>query len=157
MINISPVILQFFRLNRLWDLFHSRVFQGLNEILEMIRSKNSKPLFYLVSEAKHKLSYLELVGRLDSSQISKLDMKALTEDIGDKNCILNLDKLSFVDSTGLILFLKLWKHVTHRNNSIILCSIPDNIMQTLRITKLANLFRTAADVSSAEVALEGEA
>ncbi len=63
---------------------------------------------------------------------------------------MNLGKLDFVDSSGIVFFLKIQKHISSRGNTCLLCELTDNVQQMFRITKLIRLFQIVSDISSAK-------
>ena len=120
----------------------------------MINWKKALPSFYYITESDADLFHINLYGRLDANQMSNLDMPSIIKDIGSRDCILNLGKLDFLDSTGLVFFLKIHKHLATYDKFPILCDPPENVMQMFRITKLVNLFHIEPDVNSAKMKLE---
>ncbi|MEA1868498.1 MAG: WecB/TagA/CpsF family glycosyltransferase [Thermodesulfobacteriota bacterium] len=150
MTGINPHIIQFFKLNRLWDLFQGKFFEEVNEIFAVLREKTTLPPFYFVTEAETGFTLVSLFGRLDAAQMSTLDVDLIISDIGDRNCILNLGELDFVDSSGIVFFLKIQRHISSQGKICLLCELTDNIQQMFRITKLIRLFQIVPDISSAK-------
>jgi N-acetylglucosaminyldiphosphoundecaprenol N-acetyl-beta-D-mannosaminyltransferase len=145
---------RFFELNRTWDLFKERSWRAVDEVLTHLEEAQKLPLFYYLMTHRSEATLLDLFGRLDAQQLKGLDMTALISAIGDKSCILNLDRLTFVDSSGLIFFFKIQKHLAGLGKSCVLCALTDNVKQLFRLTKLDRLFRITSDIPSAEELLE---
>lgn len=80
----------------------------------------------------------------------------MTGVIQEKDCPLNLDRLTFVDSSGLTLFMKIQRHTARSGKSCLLVSPRENVRQVLRTTRLDRLFPIAPDLDSAQKML-GEA
>jgi len=154
MFGVNTTIANFFKVNRLWDLFKENIYDNLNEILSMIKEKITLPLFYFVMESKPDFMLIRLFGRLDAAQMSGFDLESMFKDIGDRNCIVDLKDLAFIDSSGLILFIKLQKHLVNNNKDFIMCDLNENVKQMFRITRLIQLFRIGPDISSAKKELE---
>ena len=57
--------------------------------------------------------------------------------------------LNFVDSSGIVFFLKIQKHVQKTAKDCVLFGLQDNVRQMFSITKLDRLFVIAADMDSA--------
>lgn len=150
MTGINPHIIQFFKLNRLWDLFQENIFEDVNQIFAVLEKKTTLPPFYFIIESEIRFVLVSLFGRLDAAQMSTLDIDSIIRDIGDMNCILKLGKLDFVDSSGIVFFLKIQKHISSRGNTCLLCELTDNVQQMFRITKLIRLFQIVSDISSAK-------
>ena len=154
MFGVNTTLIRFFKVNRLWDLFQKKNCDNLNEILSMIKEKSSLPLFYFVMESKPDFMLIRLFGRLDAAQMSSLDLESMLKDIGDRNCIVDLKDLAFIDSSGLIFFIKLHKHLVNNNKDFIMCDLNKNVKQMFKITRLIQLFRIVPDISSAKKELE---
>jgi len=135
MIGIKPSITHFFKINRLWDLFKGKICEDLGEALHLFREKEFLPSFYFITEAEPGYLLMRLFGRLDATQMSNLDFQSILTDIGEKNCVLDLEKLAFVDSTGLAFFLKIQKYLAARNKDFLICELNENVRQLFRIHK----------------------
>jgi N-acetylglucosaminyldiphosphoundecaprenol N-acetyl-beta-D-mannosaminyltransferase len=150
MIELSASIRRFFELNRTFDLFGNQILQDLDAVLTRIKNQEPLPPFYYVESVRNQTVILNLIGRLDAGQMAGLDLAAVETLIGNRNCILNLKDLNFVDSSGIVFFLKIQKYMSGQDKTCLLCSLQDNVLQMFRITKLNRLFTIAADQSTAE-------
>ena len=65
------------------------------------------------------------------------------------NCILDLTNLTFIDSTGLTLFIKILKTSSISRKQCLLCGLNSDVKQMFTITKLINLFTIVADLPAA--------
>lgn len=154
MIKINPSVKHFLKLNRLWDLFQEKICENLDAVLGLLKEKEFLPSFYFVTEAEPNAIFMRLFGRLDAAQMSSLDFESILTDIGKRNCVLDLKKLSFVDSTGLAFFLKIQRYLATCNKDFLICELNGNVRQLFRITKLINLFKIVPNISSAKKILE---
>ena len=154
LIEIQPSIRRFFRFSRTLDVFKGRVFDNLEGAVAHIAKEAKQPPFYYIEVPRRSDVMLGLCGTLDAAQIKILDIDAVLSAIGDRDCLLDLKNLDFVDSSGIVFFLKIQKHVQKTARDCVLFGLQDNVRQMFRITKLDRLFRITADMISAERHLE---
>lgn len=154
MIRANRSVMRFFEYNRLMNLFQPIIHANLKVMLSDLKETESLPSFYYSIEPDKNFVLIRLFGRLDAAQMSNLDMSSIFEEIGYKNCILNLGNLNFMDSRGLIFLLKIQKYLSTLNKVCLLCSLTDTVMQMLRITRLTRFFQIAPDITSASARLE---
>jgi len=57
------------------------------------------------------------------------------------NIILSLDKVQFIDSSGLGLLVRLLNRARHARGNLELCAVPPRVAEVLRVTKLGSLFQ----------------
>lgn len=153
-LNVGAVLERFFKLNRMWDLFQDHIFSDFEEISASIKDAGASSPFSYTLQIEPGFTVLKLYGRLDAAQMSGLDLDRLLADMGSTHAILDLGGLDFVDSSGLVLFIKLQKHLVRAKKKLILCALNDPVKQMLRITRLLNLFHPEPDLPSAEKRLE---
>jgi len=154
LIEIQPSTRRFFELSRTLDVFKDRVFDNLEGAVAHIAKAAKQPPFYYVEVPRRHDVMLALCGTLDATQINNLDIDAVLSAIGDTDCLLDLKNLDFVDSSGIVFFLKIQKHVQKTARDCVLFGLQDNVRQMFRITKLDRLFMITADINSAERYLE---
>ena len=141
---IRARIIGLLKYNRIWDICEKRYIDN-PELIPIQINSNDESSFYFTTVSDPGAFRMELHGRLDAANISKLDIPKITEFIGNKNCIMNLKNLRFIDSTGLIFFLKIKKHLSAYNRTPIMCNVNEDVMQIFNITKLINLFKIMPD------------
>ena len=139
--SLTPFLSGLLKYNRLWDICDKLHHDNPEILPETIKIHNDSYSFYYTTDPGRDIFKINLCGRLDASNISKLDIQELTKNIGNKNCILNLKKLNFVDSTGLIFFIRIKKHLALYHKKPIICNVNEDIRQLLNITKLLNFFK----------------
>ena len=154
LIEIQPSTRRFFELSRTLDVFKGRVFDDLAAAVAHIAKEAKHPPFYYIEVPRRSDVMLGLCGTLDAAQIKNLDIDAVLSAIGDRDCLLDLKKLDFVDSSGIVFFLKIQKHVQKTAKDCVLFGLQDNVRQMFHITKLDRLFTITADMISAERQLE---
>jgi len=154
LVGIQPSTRRFFELSRTLDVFKDRVFDKLDEAVAQIVKESKRPPFYYLEVPRRGDLMLQLCGTLDAAQMKNLDTDAVLSVIGDRDCLLDLKNLNFVDSSGIVFFLKIQKHVQKAARDCVLFGLQDNVRQMFRITKLDRLFSITADMISAERCLE---
>ncbi|MBC8412723.1 MAG: WecB/TagA/CpsF family glycosyltransferase [Nitrospira sp.] len=153
-IGINFHLRHFFELNRTWDLFKAITRDRIDDAMALLDEKDNIPPFYYSLDNEDNQKVLSLAGRLDAAQIAALDINSLINEIGMSNCILNLDELNFVDSSGLVLFFRVQKHLSTIGKKCVLCTLNKNIQQVFHITKLNRLFNISKDLASARQVFE---
>ena len=154
LIEIRPATRRFFELSRSIDVFKDRVFDNLDAAVTTIATEAKQPPFYYIEVPHRKDAMLKLCGSLDAAQMPYLDSEAVLKAIGDRDGLIDLRQLDFVDSSGIVLFLKIQKHVQKIARNCVLFGLQDNVRQMFRITKLDRLFNITADMAAAERYLE---
>jgi len=157
LIEIQASTRRFFELSRTLDVFENRVFDTLGEAVDQIARQAKKLPFYYLEVHRRRDVWLGLYGILDAAQMSNMDIDGIMAVIGDRNCLLDLTHLDFVDSSGVVFFLKIQKHAQKTAKACVLFGLQDNVRQMFRITKLDRLFEIAADMNAAERQLEKSA
>ncbi len=82
-------------------------------------------------------------GRLDTvaaQQVCDTIEKILQK--ADCNIILDCEKMPFISSSGLRIFLKIRKEVAAKNGKMYLKNICPDVLQVFKMTKLDDLFET---------------
>lgn len=138
---INQTVKQFFKFNRVIDLFGEKIVGDNNEALTLLHKRKNSPSFYNTKEDGLKQVVLKLFGRLDATQMANLDIELINNEIGKKDCIIDLSNLTFVDSTGLIFFFKMQRAITANNSHLTLCGLTESVLQVFKITKLDKLFK----------------
>lgn len=138
---INPFLRRLLKYNRLWDICGKLHHDSPETLIEGMNIHNTKSSFYYTTDSDEDMFKINLYGRLDTENISKLDIEELIKVIGKKDCILNLKNLKFIDSTGLIFFLKIKKHLSAHNKTPIMCNVEEDILQIFNITKISDLFK----------------
>jgi N-acetylglucosaminyldiphosphoundecaprenol N-acetyl-beta-D-mannosaminyltransferase len=142
---ITPLVERILKINRLWDIAKDLVLDDHQRLAEQIQKRSEDTFFSYSTSSDENIYRIELHGRLDAANISRLDIQGIIESIGSKNCIMNLKELKFIDSTGLTFFIKIKKHLSAHNKTPFMCNANEDIMQIFNITKLNNMFKVLPD------------
>lgn len=87
----------------------------------------------------------------DSSRAFKEQMTEIIQQ-GQKQILLNLAEVEFIDSSGLGTLLSLVRQLGEQG-CLVLCSIADNVMSLLRLTRLNRVFQIYGDEAEAVAAI----
>ena len=154
MTGLSSSIKRFLELNRSYELFKGQIYSSMDKVLNFIADKSQIPPFYYFEVVRNRTVTLYLFGTLDAGQMANLNFESIQNSIGNKDCIINLMDLTFVDSSGIVFFLKIQKHTSGNAKACLICELQDNVLQMFRITKLHRLFTICDSLASAEKVLK---
>lgn len=102
---------------------------------------------------KQDILVIRLMGELDhhtaDSLRQQVDMRIQQDQI--KHILLNLEDLSFMDSSGIGVIIGRYKQITSRGGRMVVCSIHPSIY---RLFELSGLFKILQATDSEEQALE---
>ena len=131
-------------LSRLNDLIGDKIFDDLQRAKQYVDSLNlHRPK--MISYKKDGTAIVTISGRLDAFTLKNYDLAAMSKAVSGRNCILDLQMLNFVDSSGLVLFIRIQRAVMALGNACILCAPTDQVRQLLRLTRLEHLFTITDD------------
>jgi len=147
---ISLSARRFFKLSRTLDLFKAHIFDDLHEAFDHIKEKTPLHVFYYSSVIRSENVIFDLYGTLDADQMASIDIETVFQTVRSRDCILDLSDLDFVDSSGIVFFLKIHRHVSNHSRVCVLCGLKDNVFQMFHITKLSSFFVIVSDRVSAE-------
>ena len=82
---------------------------------------------------------LNLIGRLDTttSPLLENEVKELTEDV--KELVFDLDKLDYISSAGLRVFLSAQKIINGFENKMIVKNVKDEVLEVFEITGFTDI------------------
>ena len=83
---------------------------------------------------------LSLTGELDSYTSDRLRSISETWIPGSRKLIVNLDKLDYIDSSGLAALVRMWVMARDNGSQMLLKCRNSRILRILEITGLSNLF-----------------
>jgi anti-anti-sigma factor len=73
-----------------------------------------------------------------------------------RKVILNLEKVNFLDSSGLSWLVACHRRFTQQGGRMVMCGIPPRILQVLQFCRMDQLFTIAEDEAAARSSLCGE-
>jgi anti-sigma B factor antagonist len=86
----------------------------------------------------------------ESGNVVVLDLNGrITLDSGQKNILLNLAEVSYIDSTGLGQFVGSFATVTSRGGQLKLLNLQKRLQELMQITKLITVFETYTNEAAA--------
>jgi anti-anti-sigma factor len=101
-------------------------------------------------ETKFNNVVVYISGRLDAANSSKLEEK-LVELVDNKTTrlILNCEKLEYISSSGLRVFLLVLKKISSGNGKLMICSLSDSIREVFEISGFVDIFSIYKDEQEA--------
>lgn len=92
-------------------------------------------------EEKNDHLLVELIGDLDVYSKENFS-KFCDESLKDKNenLIIDLEKLDYIDSTGLGMFINIYKDQKEKEKSVKVINAKENIKKLFKITDISDLF-----------------
>ncbi|MDU4715068.1 MAG: STAS domain-containing protein [Anaerococcus sp.] len=92
-------------------------------------------------EEKNDHLLVKLIGDLDvysKENFSKFCDESLKEK--NENLIIDLEKLDYIDSTGLGMFINIYKDQKEKNKTVKIINAKENIKKLFKITNISDLF-----------------
>ena len=153
MAGMNDDIRRTFALSRLDDLIGDRSFRDLQLAKRYLNSMDlhqtkiaGRELPSSVTYKKDGTAIVTIEGRLDALSLKNFDITAICLAVSGHNCLLDLHALNFVDSSGLVLFVKIQRAVIAHGKSCILCAPTDRVLKLLQLTRLERLFTITDDI-----------
>jgi anti-anti-sigma factor len=153
MAGMNDDIRRTFALSRLDDLIGDRSFRDLQLAKRYLNSMDlhqtkiaGRELPSSVTYKKDGTAIVTIEGRLDALSLKNFDITAICLAVSGQNCLLDLHALNFVDSSGLVLFVKIQRAVIAHGKSCILCAPTDGVLKLLQLTRLEQLFTITDDI-----------
>lgn len=105
-------------------------------------------------QKKENYTIVSLDGRLDTTNYQELEksLGALTDN-GSKMLILNCEKLDYISSSGLRIFLMFLKKIKSVDGKFYICSLQDAIKEIFQISGFTSIFDIFDDLAAAENAM----
>jgi anti-sigma B factor antagonist len=95
----------------------------------------------ILESKKDKVTILELVGRLDTTNYNVLETKII--DLIDSNVVnilIDCSKLDYVSSSGLRILLMALKKISSAKGKFVLCNLQENIAEIFEISGFTSIF-----------------
>ena len=90
---------------------------------------------------------------LDISQIMKEEIKAILAEEDIRYLAVNLEKVEFMDSSGLGLLISLFKEVTEKKGKIVFYGLGEYVVKLVNLVKLDSIFTIVSSEAEAKKAL----
>ena len=96
-----------------------------------------------------------LVIELESAKIEATNSNSIKESINeiksleDKNVILNLSNIEFMDSSGIAVVISLYKKLATNSKELRICSLNDFLKELFDITKLNQIMKIYSSLDDA--------
>ena len=85
---------------------------------------------------------LTVYGEIDVASVHELERELdAAQKLGPRELIIDLNALSFMDSTGLYVLLRAYRNAKTNGCSLMLRRVPGHAMRLLRLTGVVPLFR----------------
>ncbi|VFQ46478.1 WecB/TagA/CpsF family glycosyltransferase [Desulfoluna butyratoxydans] len=154
MAGVQPPVMKTLKLNRVASLLSEHMVDDLEEIVNSQQSPALHRPFYHTLTSSKKARELQLYGALDAAQMQGFDTKRLLKAVASRHLIMDLTHLNFVDSTGLVLLLKIKKTVASSGHTCLTCGANTHVTQMLRVTRLDHFFPSLQDIRKARAVLD---
>lgn len=116
----------------------------------MLNSNNME----IATQIKEKYTIVFIDGRLDTTNYQDLE-KELQLLVGENinNLIINCEKLNYVSSSGLRVFLMFLKKIKAMNGKFLICNMQDSIKEIFQISGFTSIFDIYESLDKAEQAI----
>jgi N-acetylglucosaminyldiphosphoundecaprenol N-acetyl-beta-D-mannosaminyltransferase len=118
--------------------------------LQFKRSNSAPAQISSPVKAEETWQWIKLPERLDMASVRD-DALLVDQILADgRDCLLELEKVKFIDSTGVGFLIRLQKKVRATGRELVLLSPSDVVARALSLMKLKDFFATAPDFASAQ-------
>lgn len=94
-----------------------------------------------------------LEGDLDAGSAADIQGRFLGElSQGGQSFLLDLEKVNYIDSSGLAALVKFYKEVRTKGGTLALCSVQRDAMKIFQLTRLDKIFTIFPDETAAKAA-----
>ena len=106
------------------------------------------------TEVNNTITVARLAGRLDAEAVRshREELKKTTEDL-QKWMILNMEKVDFIDSSGLGLIVSLVRNARENNADLAISNLSPQAQTLFELTRMTRIFSIYADENAALKAL----
>lgn len=139
----------------LW-VFGWKIFAQLWQ-LQLRSRKVERPQMSAPVRAEQNWQWINLPERLDLAAVRD-DALLVDQVLADgRHCLLEMDKVKFIDSTGVGLLIRLQKKVRATNRQLVLLAPSPAVRRALSLMRLQNFFAAAPDFAAAQQLIEARA
>jgi N-acetylglucosaminyldiphosphoundecaprenol N-acetyl-beta-D-mannosaminyltransferase len=141
LVSLNEYVHNFLRFNRIADIFKEHLFRDRKQAMEYIRmNRLSDNAPYRISALRNGTAIVALRGRLDAQAMKNFPFDKLLPELDGRDCILDLTRLEFADSSGLVAFIRIQRHIKKNEKTCTVCAPNEPVLQLLRLTRLDRLF-----------------
>lgn len=131
-----------------WKIF-AQVWQ-----LQLRSRKVERPQMSAPVRAEQNWQWINLPEHLDLAAVRD-DALLVDQVLADgRHCLLEMDKVKFIDSTGVGLLIRLQKKVRATNRQLVLLAPSPAVRRALSLMRLQNFFAAASDFAAAQQLIE---
>ena len=145
---MTPASRHVFQVTKTWDMIAPRVIDDFSKIPLGTPVEASFSWSVTIEGAS---AVVRLCGALDAFQSGSVCLDDIMAAVGARHIIINLEQLSFCDSSGIALFLKMHRMSVRKSRNFVLCKAGRTVNQMLHITKLDRLLACAGSLEDARV------
>ncbi len=153
-IGIQKAVARTLKISRIYDLFSGHMAETVKDAVALLAEGDEAPDFHMVFTQTESCLLIRLFGTLDAYQASYIDMDDMIEKLERRHCALDLSGLSFIDSSGLMIFLKIYRQVTSQGRNCWVGGASATVRQMFKITKTDRLMKMVPDVHEIVRSLE---
>lgn len=124
-----------------------------------INTPKRKPTMKITDRVKDGIGVISLEGQIIASTVDMIKnyLEAFIEDTEIKALVMDCQEVDLVDSTGLGLFVSVFKTLQRLGKKLIFSGINTKTKETLTLTNLMNIFTTTENVNTAIEVLQNKA
>jgi N-acetylglucosaminyldiphosphoundecaprenol N-acetyl-beta-D-mannosaminyltransferase len=118
--------------------------------LQIKSGKRSRPQMSAPVRAEENWKWIKLPERLDLAAVRD-DVLLVDQVLADgRHCLLEMDNVQFIDSTGVGLLIRLQKKIRATDRQLVLLAPSPMVQRALALMQLQNFFASAPDFASAQ-------
>ncbi|MFK5894195.1 MAG: WecB/TagA/CpsF family glycosyltransferase [Pseudomonadota bacterium] len=136
---VNQDVIKLIKLSHAWDLINEKL-EVKNEIKKAFKEPIDQYGIISINKQSTLLTVAEIDGKLDAHYIDSVDLDKVMPLFGQRDCILDLSKLSLLDSSGLRFFFKLQRYLKAYAKKLILVKPTQTVKQLFEITALSDFF-----------------
>jgi len=149
--NIKPGIRRILTAHRSLDLFDMNyLLSGSTDDTENNEAAMSENNEDFKLESRDSVSVLTFFDRLDALRISKFDVRDMQDKLKNKDIIIDLTWVRFVDSSAIGFLVKIKRIARKTGNKVVICGIKDMVLQVFRMTRMELVFELAETLEEAD-------
>lgn len=103
----------------------------------------------IVKEVRGNYLVIKLSGKIGGEASIEMyrEVKRVLQDHTKENLVLDFSKLDFIDSSGLGSLVAVNSTLLKQGRSLILASVPDNLLDLLKITNLDRILKIVSSIN----------